>query len=204
MKRAFQIDFLRARGLRPDQRVLDIGCGSLRGGIALIQYLDAGGYTGVDVRAEVLQEAQRELVREGLGWKRPTVLLARDGVERLRFPHAFDVMWAFSVLFHLSDQILDAWLEVAQRELEPGGVLYANVILGAGAPGRWQGFPVVARSLATYRQAAARHGLAVEVIGVLQELGHVSGDPSQDGQTMLALRRAPAETVPAELDNGPH
>jgi hypothetical protein len=30
---ALQLDFLRARGLRPDSRLLDIGCGSLRLGV---------------------------------------------------------------------------------------------------------------------------------------------------------------------------
>ena len=44
-----QFDFLRARGLKPAHRPLDIGCGCLRGGIHAIKYLDAGNYYGLDI-----------------------------------------------------------------------------------------------------------------------------------------------------------
>ena len=57
MKRQFQIDFLLRMGLQPDEDLLDLGCGTLRGGIPMIEYLHAGKYVGVDVRAEVLAEA---------------------------------------------------------------------------------------------------------------------------------------------------
>src|SRR5262245_30090573 len=66
MKRAFQLDFLRCTGLERGQRLLDLGCGTLRGGLPLIEFLDAGHYTGIDVRAEVLDEARGELAEAGL------------------------------------------------------------------------------------------------------------------------------------------
>src|SRR5262245_52171544 len=53
----FQLAFLRRMGLRPSHRVLDIGCGPLRGGLPLIRYLDRGRYTGIEVRGEALAEA---------------------------------------------------------------------------------------------------------------------------------------------------
>jgi len=46
MKRRFQIDFFRRQGLRPDQTLFDLGCGTLRGGIPIIDYLEPGFYTG--------------------------------------------------------------------------------------------------------------------------------------------------------------
>ncbi|MDI3262610.1 MAG: class I SAM-dependent methyltransferase [Fulvimonas sp.] len=187
MKRAFQIEFLRAHGLRPTQTVVDIGCGSLRGGIALIDYLEAGRYVGIDVRAEVLAEARRELARERLEHKRPRLIHAQT-LSSVRLDTPADVCWAFSVLFHMSDAILEESLAWVARQLAVDGVFYANVIAGEGPPGTWQGFPVMARPLETYQSLSARHGLVMDVLGRLDTLGHHSGDPSQDGQWMLAFR----------------
>src|SRR3954447_26273250 len=57
-KRKFQIEFLEGSGLRPDTKLVDIGCGTLRGGIPIIERLDPGNYVGVDVRPEIATEAQ--------------------------------------------------------------------------------------------------------------------------------------------------
>lgn len=190
MKRAFQIDFLRRQGLRPEQALLDIGCGSLRGGAALISYLKPGCYVGIDVRENVLAEARDELRREKLEVKRPELVRVED-MAALDLGRCFDVLWAFSVLFHLADPILDTCFAMAARHLTPDGVFYANIIDGDGACGEWQGFPVAPRPLETYRAFALRHGLYTRVIGSLAELGHHSGDVSQDLQTMLAFSRDP-------------
>ena len=66
MKRRFQIEFLKGVGLQPHHHLLDLGCGTMRGGIPLIQYLDVGHYTGVDVRPAVLEEGCREIEENGL------------------------------------------------------------------------------------------------------------------------------------------
>lgn len=43
-----QFDFLRARGLQPHHTLLDFACGSLRAGLHLVPWLDAGNYMGFD------------------------------------------------------------------------------------------------------------------------------------------------------------
>ncbi|MGN2243887.1 methyltransferase [Frateuria sp. GZRR33] len=188
MKRKFQVDFLRNQGLQPNHFLVDIGCGSLRGGIPLIDYLQPGHYTGIDVRESVLDEARRELVREKLAHKRPNLIQAPNlGAVNPGTP--VDVFWAFSVLFHLSDAILADCISMVARHLEPEGVFYANIIDGDGPPGAWQGFPVMPRPMATYRELAARQGLHIEPLGCLSALGHHSGEPTQDNQLMLAFRR---------------
>lgn len=55
---ASQFSLLCALGLREQDRLLDIGCGSLRGGRLAISYLTAGRYTGI--------EPNRRLVEEGI------------------------------------------------------------------------------------------------------------------------------------------
>ena len=46
-------------GLKPEHKLLDVGCGPLRGGIKFINYLEPGNYYGVDKRADVIDESNR-------------------------------------------------------------------------------------------------------------------------------------------------
>jgi len=45
---SLQFNFLCAQGLRPEHRLLDIACGSLRLGVRAIPYLETGHYLGLD------------------------------------------------------------------------------------------------------------------------------------------------------------
>lgn len=190
MKRRFQFDFLTSRGLRAEHRLLDIGCGTLRGGIPLIEYLEAGHYVGVEARAQALEEARGELAEAGLEHKRPLLIHASDPA-RVRLEEPVEMGWAFSVLFHMPDDVLDAYLGLIARVLTDGGCFYANVNLGDRRAGEWQGFPVLWRPRELYARMAASNGLAVSDVGTLEALGHRSGSGAQDQQMMLCLTRAP-------------
>lgn len=49
-----QFDFLVAHGLAPSHLLLDMGCGTLRGGLHFIRYLEPGHYWGVDKGRDLL------------------------------------------------------------------------------------------------------------------------------------------------------
>lgn len=186
-KRAFQFRFLRDLGLMPEHRLLDLGCGTLRGGIPLIRHLEPGHYTGVDVRPRVISEAWRELEDQGLLGKAPTLLCAED-LARLELPQQFDVVWAFSVLIHMDDDTLNAALRCVRRHLAPGGQFLANVNLGERPDGEWRGFPLVWRSMAFYETAFRSHGLQVTNLGSMAGFGNptLGRDPAaKAGQHML-------------------
>ncbi len=51
--------------------MLDIGCGTLRGGRHFIGYLDAGRYTGMEISKQVLAYGEKLLVERGLVEKQP-------------------------------------------------------------------------------------------------------------------------------------
>lgn len=184
MKRDFQINFLKSIGMVPESYVLDLGCGVLRGGLAIIEYLNPGHYYGLESRHAVLQEGMRALQEAGLQSKAPT-LLAIDDLSRAALDRKFDLIWAFSVLIHMHDGILDSCLDFASRHLASNGRMYANVNIGNARDGHWQEFPLVNRSHDFYTAAAERHNLQVIEIGTLRSLGHVSGSPGQDLQMML-------------------
>lgn len=160
-------------GLSTTDSVLDIGCGPLRGGIVLIDHLAVGKYVGLDVRPEVIAEAERQIAKRGLDVKEPRVLVSaafgRDELGEL----TFDVIWAFQVFYHLEDALLDECLVEVARRLKPTGAFYANVNPEFQS-GWWKEFPYLKRPVEFYEEAGRRHGLDVETLGVLRDFGYTT------------------------------
>jgi cyclopropane fatty-acyl-phospholipid synthase-like methyltransferase len=185
LKRRFQFDFLTSHGLRPEHRLLDIGCGVLRGGIPLIEYLDTGNYAGIEARAHVLDEGRKELAAAALEHKRPLLINESDPA-KIQLQTHFDFVWAHSVLYHMTDDVVDAYMGLVAACLSDRGELYANVMLrederpGERPAAKWQGFPVLGRTRDFYQRVAESHGLAVQDVGTLESLGDSGAITGQD------------------------
>jgi cyclopropane fatty-acyl-phospholipid synthase-like methyltransferase len=198
MKRDFQIKFLINSNLKPHHYLLDIGCGTLRGGIPLIDYLQEDHYFGIESRKEVLDEGRKELKEEGLEWKNPTLLFTPD-ISKVSIRQKFDFMWAYSVLVHMTNDILNDTLNFVIKHLSDTGIFYANVSIGTREEGNWQGFPHIWRTLEFYNEACSRNRLIASDIGPLKSLGHISNDEEQDNQRMLKICANSARIEGAEI-----
>ncbi|MEQ1940768.1 class I SAM-dependent methyltransferase [Mesorhizobium sp. CN5-321] len=98
-----QLDFLKRHSLRPESRLLDIGCGSLRLGVPAVRYLAAGNYWGTDLSRPLLDAGyEKEIVPEGLADKLPRDhLVIDDDFTFPGLPTEFDFCIAQSVFTHL-------------------------------------------------------------------------------------------------------
>ncbi len=124
-------------GLRPDERVLDAGCGIGRIARPLVGYLDGGSYAGFDVNAPAIGWCQARYP-DHFAFTLVDLYNARyhpTGTQRagtFRFPYAddsFDVALMASVLTHLLEEEADHYLAEARRVLRPGGRLLATFFL---------------------------------------------------------------------------
>ena len=98
-----QLSFLVRKGLLPENNLLDIGCGTLRGGLRFIEYLEKGNYTGFDISEKVIEIGRRKIEEQGLVEKEPRIFLnsGKDLTFRGLESETFDFILAQSVFTHL-------------------------------------------------------------------------------------------------------
>lgn len=122
-----QLETLKAHGLAPQHRLIDVGCGSLRGGVLFVPYLDPGHYYGLD--------ANQTFTEAGLEQEFDAETRARIPAENFRFnidftfdfaDVAFDYACAFSLFTHLSVNKISLCLDNLRPLMAPGGQFLAT------------------------------------------------------------------------------
>lgn len=123
----WQIDFLRHNGLEPHHIVLDVGCGPLRGGIHLIQYLDKSCYTGFDGNSKHILIAIKMIIStDKLFTKYPIVICEKVSNFKDKVTKKFDFGMVFSVLNHCTDTDHAAFFRQIIHLFNPGGKLFIS------------------------------------------------------------------------------
>lgn len=124
-----QFSLLFAIGLREEHRLLDIGCGALRGGRLFIPYLAAGNYYGIEPYRELVEGAlDTEVGHDICTLKRPHFEY-RDDFDFGAFGTTFDFMVAQSILSHTRLDLASRLFDNAARTLNEHGVLCATFFL---------------------------------------------------------------------------
>lgn len=126
-----QLEFLVEQGLQPNHRFLDVGCGSLRGGIHFVRYLEPGHYYGLDIQQPLLDAGREELAAAGLN-PASASLMQDDAFRFGRFGQQFDVALAQSVFTHLPFNTIMRCLAEIERVLRPEGRFYATFFQHSG------------------------------------------------------------------------
>lgn len=201
-KREAQFRFLKSVDLKPHHYLLDLGCGTLRGGIPLIDYLEKGHYFGFDVRENVILEAQNELREYGLLGKSPTIA-CHNSIHEFGTDQKFHYVWAYSVLIHMFDEVLRDTLDVVSSMLVPDGCLYANVLIGPSnkaeeiyqltergkGGGSCRVFPLVTRPLCFYQDMSDSAGLQMRDLGTTDTLGFDPQEPAHKAHRILSFSK---------------
>ena len=120
-----QFDFLRMQGLRPEHHFLDVGCGSLRGGVHFVRYLDSGNYYAIDINPHLLDAGRIELERHDLAHKELT-LVQMENFDFQSLNQEFDYALAQSVFTHLSLNSIIRCIINIEKVLVQRGRFYAT------------------------------------------------------------------------------
>jgi ubiquinone/menaquinone biosynthesis C-methylase UbiE len=177
-----QFDYLVGHGLLPEHRMLDIGCGNLRGGWRFIDYLDPGNYYGIDISPDILIAAKKTLTERRLQHKLPYLTLTGDlTLDFLPSDH-FDVVHAHSVFSHSPRHVIEECLAHVGRVLTDKGFFDFTFDRTEGAEHQ------VLREDFYYRtetllSLARKHGLYARFMDDWEELPH--------GQSKIRVSRSP-------------
>jgi cyclopropane fatty-acyl-phospholipid synthase-like methyltransferase len=108
-------------GLRPEHKLLDFGCGSLRLGMYAMQYLDFGNYYGIEPHKELIDfSVSKNHLRQIESAKCPSYHF-NSNCEMNQFDVLFDFIYAQSVFTHLSEDNCYRAIESAANVLmKPG------------------------------------------------------------------------------------
>ena len=96
-----QYEFLLSEGLLPGHRLLDIGCGSLRGGRFLISYLEPGNYMGLDKEKSLIEAGLKHEIPKGLILEKNPEFAVSENFDFSHFRHKPDYAIAQSLFTHL-------------------------------------------------------------------------------------------------------
>lgn len=126
-----QLDFLRARGLAPSSKLVDIGCGCLRGGVHFVAFLEPGNYYGMDISEELLDAGYDvELKNRGLRDKLPRANLIADGeFQFAKFAATFDIGFVQSLFSHLPTDLIRQCLARLSPSMAPTGRLFGTFFI---------------------------------------------------------------------------
>ena len=121
-----QLSFLQRRGLSSSTTILDLGCGPMRLGSALIPLLKDGWYYGQDINVSTITFGEQVLRESGIPEQAPYTLFASDQFDLSLVDRPVQIAFSNSLFSHLTlNSIFTALLQL-ETVLAPAGVLYAT------------------------------------------------------------------------------
>lgn len=128
---AMVFNLLTCLGLRQQDKLLDIGCGSLRNGRLLIPYLNEGNYFGVEPNQWLVEEGVKNEVGGDLIKIKKVTFSYKDSLcEFDRNSLDLDFALAQSIFSHTGLDLFDKWLSEVSWHLKDTGALLATFLLG--------------------------------------------------------------------------
>jgi 2-polyprenyl-3-methyl-5-hydroxy-6-metoxy-1,4-benzoquinol methylase len=105
----------------PEGRLLEVGCGGGRDARELIRL--GYDYTGTDISAKLLAEAQKN---------NPSGRFEQVSLYDLNYSDKFDSFWCAAVLLHIPKNRIGEALKAIKRNLAPGAVGFIAIKEGTG------------------------------------------------------------------------
>lgn len=113
-------------GITPDSRVLDVGCGALRGGYWLIHFLKSNRYFGIEPNKEMLEAGKQLLLEEEIIADKKPQFDHNETFDFSVFNEKFDFVVARSVWTHASKWHIQKMLDEFIVNTSPNGVFLTS------------------------------------------------------------------------------
>jgi hypothetical protein len=192
-----QLMILLMLGLQPHSKVVDYGCGVLRGGYWLIHFLDPGCYHGIEPHTERLQKGLTCILEAETREAKQPRFDSNADFDTSVFGERFDFFLAYSIWTHASKRQVATMLDAYLHDSTDDGVFLVTVVptnwrrpdykgegwFGTSHESDRQG--IIFHDMRWIRAECAARGLSLRVLG--KDTTH--------GQTWLAISREPPADV---------
>lgn len=180
-------------GMREHHTLLDIGCGSLRGGRFSVMYLQEGHYYGLEPEAWVVRDGIAHELSEGLSRLKRPHFAYNDDFEAGHFGVPFDFVLASGIFMHASRRQIAHCFRSAEQVLAEDGVFVGAYLEGStDSDGDGWTYPEIQRySQRGLRALAESEGLRVQFMDWPHTFDH---------RWFVATRQGSRRPVPEQLD----
>jgi SAM-dependent methyltransferase len=153
-----QLMMLLQIGLYPSSKVVDIGCGCLRGGYWLIHFLDKGCYFGIEPNTAMLETGIREFIEKDVLEEKCPHFDNNSEFDTSVFNEKFNFFVARSIWTHASKAQIKAMLDSFQRDGSDDGIFLTSYLPAHLLKGRdYTGDKWVGRSHQSNQYGVVRH-----------------------------------------------
>jgi hypothetical protein len=127
---AMQFNLLTFLGLREDHYLLDIGCGSLRGGRLFMVYLLSGHYFGMEPEKWLIAEGIKNELGEDLIKIKTPVFSYDNNFTCTKFGQKFNFILAQSIFSHASEAQIRRCMCEVEKCMKPTSIFVATFVRG--------------------------------------------------------------------------
>lgn len=174
-----QIDFLLSQGLKKEYKLLEFGCNALNAGIHIMEYLNTGNYTGIDVTPELVEVGKKRISMKNLSYKKPRVICTEPyDFNHFKNEH-FDIIWCFSVLSHLPPNEIELVISNFKQILKnDGGRIYVTCDI-SGTKVSQKTFINYEYTVDFFTELAKKLDLQMKIINEWNDFAKVPTNPSE-------------------------
>ena len=171
---AYQLNTLVSNGLKPEHKLLDLGCGPLQGGIAFIKYLDVNNYYGIDKREASINAGNKQIKKYRLENKNPVIILTDDFGKKELNGTKFNFVWASQILYYFDDNTLINLMDRLSVCLADGGKFLGDIIGPKHYEFKTKEHNWYLHSVDSLKEIANNFDLKVQNLGEIADFGYPS------------------------------
>ena len=123
-----QLAILLQEGLYPSSKVVDIGCGCLRGGYWLIHFLDKGCYFGIEPNVEMIDAGLAHFLEKDTAKEKCPRFDNNPNFDTSVFSEKFDFFLARSIWTHASKSQIETMLSSFVNDSSDKGVFLTSYL----------------------------------------------------------------------------
>ncbi|WP_223786936.1 class I SAM-dependent methyltransferase [Marinicella meishanensis] len=150
---------LLSEGLEPESKVLDLGCGCLRGGYWFIHFLQSGGYHGIEPNRAMLQAGLEALFSADMLAQKQPRFVHNTAFDPSEFEQQFDYFLARSIWTHAAKKQITMMLDAFAKWTHDDAAFFTSYLEATNESEEYWGNDWVGKSHESDTAGVVKHSM---------------------------------------------